>query len=259
MLRLASSKYIIIAMIAMMNVNSEFIFAINSATNWKIDELKTGGVLSFSPASTSLDMTQPAHNINPVETRHLSETMTRTDDVVIYAADMQTQHNVSDDKDKAITSQLKHCVINDIINDENQYDVSNQFFEMHSGSRDFVTNHGYRDELILHLEKCNGTVEIHCFLCSSSCNYDNKDTAQFPKGIILNCEAMEIISPYNTECSQIVVQYNSEDNGTESDMGTMNVQCTSDHNGPRPIVEAIIQKEIFECVSIKKLKRQLLQ
>jgi hypothetical protein len=56
---------------------------------------------------------------------------------------------------------------------------------------------------------------------------------------------MEVISPYNTECSQIVVQYNSGDNGTESDMGTKNVQFTSDHNGPRPIVEAIIQKEIF--------------
>ncbi len=52
MLRLESSKYvdtiIIIAMIAMINVNSEFIFAINSATNWKIDELKTGwGIILF--------------------------------------------------------------------------------------------------------------------------------------------------------------------------------------------------------------------
>jgi hypothetical protein len=70
-------------------------------------------------------MTQPADNINPVAARHFSETMTRTDDVIIYAADMQTQHNVSDDKDKAITSLFKHCVINDFINDENQYGVSN--------------------------------------------------------------------------------------------------------------------------------------
>jgi hypothetical protein len=177
MLTLESSKYvdtiIIIAMTAMINVNSEFIIAINSVTNWKIDELKIGGVLSFSPASTRLDMTQPADNINPVAARHLPETMTRTDDVVIYAFDMQTQHNVSDDEDKAITSLFKHCLINDIINDENQYDVSNQFFEIQYGSRDFVTNHGCRDELILHLEKCKGTVEIHCFLCPSSCNYDN--------------------------------------------------------------------------------------
>ncbi len=64
--------------------------------------------------------------------RHLSETMTRTDDVVIYAADMQTQHNVSDDKGKEITSRFKHRVVNDIINDDNQFYsimLSNLFFK----------------------------------------------------------------------------------------------------------------------------------
>ena len=115
MLTLESSKYvdtiIIIAMIAMINVNSEFIIAIHSVTNWNIDELKMGGIVSFSPASTSLDMTQPADNINLVTTRHLSKTMDRTNDVVIYAADMQTQNNVSNDKDEEITSQFKHCVM----------------------------------------------------------------------------------------------------------------------------------------------------
>jgi hypothetical protein len=69
-----------------------------------------------------------------------------------------SQHNVSDDKDKAITCHFKHCVINHIINDENQYDVSNRFFKMQSGLRDFVTKNGCSEELLLHLERCKGTV-----------------------------------------------------------------------------------------------------
>ncbi len=135
-------------------------------------------------------MTQPADNINPVATRHLIRLQpdtTRTDNVVIYAADMQTQHNVSHDKDKAITSQFKHCVINDIINYENQYDVSNQCFEMQSGSRDFVTNNGCHDKSIMHLEKFKGTVEIHCFLFLSCCNYDKLTTKtqhNFQRGLL---------------------------------------------------------------------------
>ena len=42
----------------------EFIIAIHSEPNWKIDVWKTGGLLYSSPASTSPDMTQSADNIN---------------------------------------------------------------------------------------------------------------------------------------------------------------------------------------------------
>ena len=41
----------------LLNENSEFILATHSETNWKIDVWKTGGLLYFSPASTSPDMT----------------------------------------------------------------------------------------------------------------------------------------------------------------------------------------------------------
>ena len=237
----------------------EFIVTIHSESNWKIGVLKTGGLIYFSLASTSPDMTQPADNINLVTTRHLSKTMNRTNDVIIYAADMQTQNNVSNDKDEAITSQFKHCVINDIINDiindENQYDVSKQIFRMQSGSRDFVTNNGCREELHVHFEECKGTVDIHCSIRPNSCNYGNKDTARFPKGIISYCYSMKIISLYNTECSQI--QYSSGDNGTESDMGTMDVQCTSDHDGPRPVVEALVQNERFRLCFKKEAEEAI--
>jgi hypothetical protein len=101
------------------------------------------------------------------------------------------------------------------------------------------------------LEKCKETVEIHCY----------QGTAQFPKGIqvIVNCQAMEIISLYNKECSQLVVQYSSGDNGTEAKIGTMNVQCTSDRDGPRPTVEALVQREIFGRRFKKEAERQLLR
>jgi hypothetical protein len=194
MLTLESSKgvdtIIIIAMRAMINVNSDFIIAIHLKATWKIDELKIGGALSFFPAPTSLDITQPADIINPVATRHLirlQPDMTRTDNVVIYAADMQTQHNVSDDKDKAITRQVKHCVINDILS---MMRIS-MMYQINASkcNLDHVTftNNGCRDKLILHLEKCKGTVEIHCFLIPSCCNYDKLTTKtqhNFRRGLL---------------------------------------------------------------------------
>ena len=83
----------------------EFIATIHSGSNWKIDVLKTGGLLYFSPALTSPDMTQPADNINVNTTRHLSMTVTHYNGVVYYVADMQTQDTEWHDKSQAFTSQ----------------------------------------------------------------------------------------------------------------------------------------------------------
>ncbi len=49
----------------------------------------------LSPASTSSDVTQPADNIKPITTRHMSKTVTHYNGVVYIAADMQTQSNAS--------------------------------------------------------------------------------------------------------------------------------------------------------------------
>ena len=69
-----SSKYLDNTMLL---PNSEFIpsLATHPETDWKIDVWKTGGLSYFSPASTSLDMTQPADNINLITTRHMSKTV----------------------------------------------------------------------------------------------------------------------------------------------------------------------------------------
>jgi hypothetical protein len=71
---------------------------INPEIFWKIDVLKTGGLLCFSTASTSSDMTQPADNIKLITTRHMLKTVTHYNSVVYIAADMQTQSNASGDK-----------------------------------------------------------------------------------------------------------------------------------------------------------------
>jgi hypothetical protein len=81
---LQSSKYWDTT-IVMLNWHSEFI---HSDTNWKIDVWKTGGLLCFSPASTSSDMTQPADNIKLITTRHMSKTVTHDNGVVYIAADI---------------------------------------------------------------------------------------------------------------------------------------------------------------------------
>ena len=78
----------------------EFIIAIHSEPNWKIDVWKTGGLLYSSPASTSSDMTQPANNIISITTRRMSTTVIRNNDVVNYAADMQTQSTSRESKAK---------------------------------------------------------------------------------------------------------------------------------------------------------------
>ena len=132
-----------------------FIIIIHSEPNWKVDVWKTGGFSYFSPASTSPDMTQPADNMNLITTRHMSTTVIRYNDVVHYAADMQTQNTVRDDKDQAIASQHNTIVINDIINDEKNsptLNVSIQLCRMQPRSRDVVTYNGYCEESSSHYE-----------------------------------------------------------------------------------------------------------
>ena len=127
----------------------EFIIAIHSEPNWKIDVWKTGGLLYSSPASTSPDMTQPADNINVITT--MSMTVIQTNDVVNDAADMQTQRTVTDDKVQANASQHNTIVINYTINDENSknsptLDVSKQLCRIQFRSRDIVTYNGFHEE-----------------------------------------------------------------------------------------------------------------
>ena len=103
---LESSKFWHTTIALLTNGITEFIVTIHSESNWKIDVLKTGGllVLYFSLASTSPDMTQPADNINVNTTRHLSTTVIHYNGVVYYAADMQTQDTERHDKSQAFTS-----------------------------------------------------------------------------------------------------------------------------------------------------------
>ena len=117
---LQSSKYWD-ATIVMLNWHSEFI---HSDTNWKIDVWKTGGLLFFPTASISSDMTQPADNIILITTRHMSKTVIPNNDVVHYAADMQTQSTTRNDKDQAIANQHNTIVIKEIINGEERASAS---------------------------------------------------------------------------------------------------------------------------------------
>jgi hypothetical protein len=133
--KLQSSEYWDNTMV-MLNENSEFILATHSETNWKIDVWKTGGLSYFSPASTSPDMTQPADNINSITTRHESKTVVQNNDVVYYAAAMQTQSTVRDDKEYPVASQHNTFVIKDAIKEVRKSSASIQFCRLRS--RDVV-------------------------------------------------------------------------------------------------------------------------
>ena len=84
---------------------------------------------------------------------------------------------------------------------------------MQPRSRDFVTYNGYREESRWHYVQ-HGTVDIYCFVRPSTCNYGNQSAAQFPEGIIINCEEKKIICLDKMECSHVVLQHNSGGNGT---------------------------------------------
>jgi hypothetical protein len=196
-----------------LNGHSEFI---NPEIFWKIDVWKTGGLLCFSPASTSSYMTQPADNTKLITTRHMSKTVTHYNGVVYIAADMQTQSNASGDKEYPVASQHNTIVIKDTSNEEQEssaFGTSKQFCRLRS--RDVVKYNGHREQLLpsQHSGICEGAVRVYCFLDPSSCDYGNQDTVQFPEGIITNYEAMEIISPDNLECGYVVDQH-SGGNGT---------------------------------------------
>ena len=166
----------------------EFIIATHSESNWKIDVWKTGGLPYFPPASTSPDMTQPANNSNATTTRHMSTTVVHNNGVVHSAADMQTQSTVRYDKDQANASQHNPFVINDIINDEKNFPafgVSKQFCKMQPRSRNVVINNRHHEESQWHSAD-EGTVDIYCFVCPSTCNYGNQYAAQFPECKWLN-------------------------------------------------------------------------
>ena len=195
--------------------NPKFIIVIHSETIWKIDVWKTGGLLYFSPASTSHDMTQPADNINSTTTRHMSMTVICYNDVVHYAADMQTQSTESDNKDQAIISKQNITVIDDIINDEKNSSsgVSKHFCKRQMRSRYDVTHNGFHEESIQHFV-CEEAVDIYCFIRPSPCNYGNRDAAQIQEGIIINYEEKKIISLDTLECSCMVTQDDSGCNGT---------------------------------------------
>ncbi len=134
--KLESSKYWDNKM-EMLYGNSELIITVHSEPNWRINVWKTGGVSYFSQASTSPDMTQSADNINLITSRHLLTQVIHYNDVVHYAADMQTQSTERDDKVQANASQHNSIVINDIMNDEKNsrtlnHDVSKQLCRIQS-------------------------------------------------------------------------------------------------------------------------------
>ena len=192
----------------MLNENSEFILATHSKTNWKIDVWKTGGSIYFSPASTSPDMTQPADNINSITTRHESKTVVQNNDVVYYAAAMQTQSTVRDDKEYPVASQHNTFVIKDAIKEVRKSSASIQFCRLRS--RDVVN---CEPLLPSQHSETEGAVAVYCFLDTSFCNYGNQYAAQFPEGIITNYEEMEIIGLDKMECSYVAAQCNSGGNG----------------------------------------------
>jgi len=143
-----------------LNGHSEFI---NPEIFWKIDVWKTGGLLCFSPASTSSDMTQPADNIKLITTRHMSKTVTHDNGVVYIAADMQTQSNASGDKEYPVASQHNTIVIKDAINEEkksSESGASKQFCRLRS--RDVVKYNGHREQLLpsQHSGICEGAVRV---------------------------------------------------------------------------------------------------
>ena len=144
---LESSKFRHTAIALLTNGITEFIVTNHSESNWKIDVLKTGGLLYFSLASTSHDMTQPADNINVNTTRHLSTTVIHYNVVVYYAADMQTQDTERQDKSQAFTSQQNTVAANDTINDDTNLEhlmYQTRATECH---RDHVTLHDTKSQM----------------------------------------------------------------------------------------------------------------
>jgi hypothetical protein len=59
----------------------------------------------FPLALTSPDMTQPADNIDSITARHMSTTVSYINDVVRFAADIQTKSTERHDNNQVFTSQ----------------------------------------------------------------------------------------------------------------------------------------------------------
>ncbi len=100
-------------------------------------------------------------------------------------------------------SQHYPFVYNNMIYGEKILPAFDQSCRMQRRSRYFVTNNGYREELLQRFAACAGTVKVYCSRLPSICNYGNQYAARFPEGIIINCKqckAMEVISPNNSEC-----------------------------------------------------------
>jgi len=200
--------------IEMFNWQSEFI---HSDTYWKIDVWKTGGLLLFPTTSTSSDMTQPADNIILITTRQMSKTVISNNDVVYYAADMQTQSTARDDKDQDFANQHNTIVIGETIYGEGKssaYDTSKHFCRLQLRSRDDTCKYCEESLPSQYAAECEEAVEI-CYPSNpSTWNNGNQDPAPFSEGIIFNCGEMEIICPDEMECSHMVTQFNSGGYGT---------------------------------------------
>ena len=217
--KLESSKFWNATMVLTLNGNLEFIINVLSGTFWTFNAWKTGGLIYFPTALTSLDMTQPADNNNSTTARHLSTTVSYKNDVGRFAADMQTQNTERHDNNQVVTSQHNTVVNADITNDEKKSQRCN-VERIQFRSRDLVTvSH---EEPHWHFQYEAGTVDVICLSRPSTCNYGNQDAAQFQEGIILNYEEMKIISPGKTECSKKVAQYDSGSNGTNQKSVTTN-------------------------------------
>ena len=211
--KLESSKFwnVTIVLTQVFNGNLEFIINVPSETFWKFNAWKTGGLIYFPTALTSLAMTQPADNNNSTTARHLSTTVSYKNDVSRFAADMQTQNTERHDNKQVFTSQHNAAVNADITNDEKKSQRCN-VERIQFRSRDFVTvSH---EEPHRHFRYEARTVNVICLSRPSTGNNGNQDPAPFPEGIIFNCGEMEIICPDEMECSHMVAHFNSGGNGT---------------------------------------------
>ena len=138
--KLESSKFwnVTIVLTQVFNGNLEFIINVPSETFWKFNAWKTGGLIYFPTALTSLAMTQPADNNNSTTARHLSTTVSYRNDVSRFAADMQTQNTERHDNKQVFTSQHNAAVNADITNDEKKSQRCN-VERIQFRSRDLVT------------------------------------------------------------------------------------------------------------------------
>ena len=138
--KLESSKFwnVTIVSIQVFNGNLEFIINVLLETFWKFNAWKTGGLIYFPTALTSLAMTQPADNNNSTTARHLSTTVSYKNDVSRFAADMQTQNTERHDNKQVFTSQHNAAVNADITNDEKKSQRCN-VERIQFRSRDLVT------------------------------------------------------------------------------------------------------------------------